>query len=263
MVIISKAREAAVAGSFYPAEKAELSAMIKKFLTQAKNFHIKPSCIVVPHAGYVYSGQIAAAAYKQLLNLEQKRWKVILLGPSHYRFFEGAAASPFKVWKTPLGDVKAEELKNKTKNKIKIFSSADVHSQEHCLEVQLPFLQSVLKRFTIVPILTGQVEPKELAELLLRHLEERTLLIISSDLSHYHSYERAKAIDALANEAIPSLDLVKAQHIEACGKIALLTALHIAKKLRWKGHFLAYCNSGDIAAKEEVVGYGAYAFTKS
>jgi AmmeMemoRadiSam system protein B len=252
-------RQPAVAGSFYPAEKTELENMIKKFLAKAKNFGIKPKCLIVPHAGYVYSGPVAAVGYKQLQNLEQEKWKIILLGPSHYYPFAGVAFAKYKEWGTPFGSIKTIEPKPSNL----IVELTEAHEPEHCLEVQLPFLQTVIENFEILPLITGEVEPKELAKELSNYIDKSTLLIISSDLSHYHSYEEAKKIDSLANAAIPKLDLAKAEKIEACGKTAILTAMHIAKKFDWSGHFLDYRNSGDTAGpKDQVVGYGAYAFTK-
>jgi len=255
-----KIRLPAVAGSFYPEDKDELQHVIKGFLDEAKNFKLAPKCIIVPHAGYSYSGVVAAFGFKQLKNLEKKNWKVLLLGPSHYYPFYGLCYANFDYWQTPLGKIKAE--KPNLKESELLFEFTEAHEPEHCLEVQLPFLQNVLDHFSIIPLLVGEVEPEKAANELSRIIDEDSILVISSDLSHYHSYEQAIKIDSIANSAIPKLDIEAAQKIEACGKIPILIAMYLAKKLGWMGHFLDYKNSGDTSGlKARVVGYGAYAFT--
>ena len=138
------------------------------------------------------------------------------------------------------------------------------HLAEHSIEVQLPFLQSVGKNFTIVPLLCGNVDPAELANAIMDEIGERTVVIASSDLSHYNQYDRAVKIDRIANEAVPALDIARFEKEgDACGKTAILTLMHIAKRKKWTGKLLDYRNSGDTAGpKSEVVGYGCYAFSE-
>lgn len=254
-----RVRAPAVAGSFYPEDPDELKKMITAFMDMAKPKKVDNlKALIVPHAGYIYSGPVAAYGYK-LLKKNQFN-KVVGIGPSHYGAFPGAAEDDASGWQTPLGMVKADLLSKIAKpNTISCYPQ--VHAPEHCLEVQLPFLQMSLgEEFLFYPLLTGAVSPPLLADIVEPALDDDTLLLISSDLSHYYPYADAVKIDRIANESIPKVDLKKAELVDACGRIAILTALHIAKSKGWRGAFLDYRNSGDTAGpKSGVVGYGAYA----
>ncbi len=180
------------------------------------------------------------------------------MGPSHYAVFPGACESGHKLWETPLGRVKTISSSG---GMICVFPPA--HGPEHCLEVQLPFLQSVARDdFEVWPLLCGEVEPSSLAGRIADELDERSVVIASSDLSHYYDYAQAKKLDRVANEAVPALDIGRfGKEGEACGKRAILALMHLAKSKGWKGSFLDYRNSGDTAGpKDQVVGYGCYAF---
>jgi AmmeMemoRadiSam system protein B len=256
-------RESAVAGTFYPDNEKELSEMIEEFLKKAEDIQIEGRLhgLVVPHAGYVYSGPVAAYGYKLLMKQKPQPTKVLLVGPSHQGMFIGAAESGYEEWRTPLGIVKAESLSMKVTDKALLNVYPQIHGPEHCLEVQLPFLQTVLKDFVIYPLLTGEVNPAALANALEPLIDDNTIFVASSDLSHYHPYENAKKLDAVANGAIPNLDFDKMQYVEACGRTAILTLMQIAKSRGWKGKLLDYRNSGDTAGpRDSVVGYGCYAF---
>lgn len=259
-----KVRYPAVAGSFYPSDENELRKMIRDYLSKAKDVDIKGRlrALVEPHAGYIYSGPVAAYGYKLLEKHSAKIKKVLLIGPSHYAAFFGVAESNADEWETPIGKVSAGSARAFVRNKELITTNPDVHAPEHCLEVQLPFLQSVLKDFVIYPLLTGNVNSEELAMALVDQIDDSTLIIVSSDLSHYKPYDTALRIDSIANKAVPSLDIEKFEREgDACGKTAILTLMHIAKKKKWKGKLLDYRNSGDTAGpKDAVVGYGCYAF---
>lgn len=251
-------RPPAVAGAFYPGDEAELKATIEEYLSAAKEVKLEGRIrgMVVPHAGYVYSGPIAAYGYKLLA--KQKPKEIAILGPSHYAMFPGACESGFQFWDTPLGRVK---VKSATGGPISVFPTA--HGPEHCLEVQLPFLQAILgEKFEVWPLLCGEVDPEELADAVMERMDKDTFIIASSDLSHYKSYDTARKIDAIANESVPALDIARFEREgDACGKTAILTLMHIAKKKKWKGKLLDYRNSGDTAGpKDQVVGYGCYAF---
>jgi len=256
-------REPAVAGTFYPGNEKELEKMVEKFLdTESTKLDGELKGIIVPHAGYTYSGIVAGKAFSLLRELDQSRkWRVVLLGPSHTVGFNGASISKEEKWLTPLGEVRVEDCSKYLSEIIVDFPAS--HLQEHSLEVQLPFLQKTLENFVLLPLAIGQVEPKELALELEKMLGENTLIVVSSDLSHYYPDKTAKEIDAVCNEGIPSLDVDSLVDCEACGKIGILSLMHLAKKLGWKGHFIDYKTSGDISGnKSQVVGYGAYAFTK-
>jgi len=258
-------RKPAVADAFYPGNPVELRQMIDKFLNDAKDVKIngKLRALVVPHAGYIYSGPVAAYGYKLLSKHPERFTKIILVGPSHFAAFPGAAESGADGWQTPLGIVKSGSLNEGKKEKDIFRTIPEVHAPEHNLEVQLPFLQCVMKsNFTIYPILAGEVSPSALAQAIAGILDDKTLVIASSDLSHYNPYERAVKLDSLCNKAVPALDIKTMEESgDACGKTAILTLMNLAKKKKWKGKLLDYRNSGDTAGpKDSVVGYGCYAF---
>ncbi len=238
----------AVAGTFYPGDENELETMIKDFLDQASVPELSGSLkgIIVPHAGYIYSAPVAAYAYKLLSN--QK--KLILLGPSHHGYFEGLAESGCEAWNTPLGITPVYEIGN-------THSYPAAHNPEHSLEVQLPFLQTVLADFSIAPVLTGNISPDDGAKL----IDNGDFLVVSSDLSHYKPYADAVATDGKTIELIESLDIEGfLMDGDACGKTGIAIAMALAKKHGWKIKKLKYANSGDTAGpKTEVVGYAAFA----
>jgi AmmeMemoRadiSam system protein B len=253
-------REPAVAGTFYPGDADELLKMVQRLLKEAGEAKLEGRLrgLVVPHAGYEYSGPVAACGYRLLQ--KQGFEKAIIIGPSHYATFYGACEAGADFWKTPLGAVKAVSAAARAKAMISVYP--EVHAHEHCLEVQLPFLQAITGKFEVWPVLCGMLDPAELAEVVARETDGGTVVIASSDLSHYNAYERAVKIDATANEAVPALDIKRFEKEgDACGKSAILALMHLAKKKGWKGKLVDYRNSGDTAGpKSEVVGYGCYAF---
>ncbi len=254
-------RDPAVAGSFYPSDPKELSDVIDEFLSLVpeSTFERLLRGMVVPHAGYLFSGPVAAYGYKELKAINNEIKEIILIGPSHISSFPGAAESGHSFWSTPLGDVNIGSLKNK----IDILKTLpDVHRPEHSLEVQVPFIQKVMEGdFTLFPILTGDLSPKAFANALFECIGSDTFVIISSDLSHYHTYEQALSTDGIANDAIPSLDFEKLNNAEACGMAAIRVLMHLADMKGWEGRLIDYRNSGDTAGdKSRVVGYGCYGF---
>jgi hypothetical protein len=238
--------------------------------------------LVCPHAGYDYSGPVAAVAYKQLEGRDVDT--VIVMAPSHYVEFEGASIPDVDAYETPLGLIRlsprARELVKvgplvcdprcetsrpdwwrQAPKEIPPFGEDTPHTWEHSLEVQLPFLQRTLEQFTIVPIVFGRAGPEEVAEALQRVLNEKTVLVASSDLSHYYPYETAKRLDASCIQAICDLDVEGMQQQDACGKGPILTLIHLAKRNGWRAKLLDYRNSGDTSGdKSGVVGYAAIAF---
>lgn len=240
-------RKSSFAGSFYPEDKEELKQQINEFIKKAKKFDIIPKALIVPHAGYIYSGQTAAYAYK-LLDYQKN---IILLGPSHNPL-KGAVYDPTKEWETPLGKVDLfypEDLE----------ANFRIHKNEHSLEVQLPFLQIVLDNFKICPILVGDTD----FNILSKEIEKinHDLIIVSSDLSHYHSLLDTKVLDEMTITNILSKDLISLQEREACGILPILTLLKIAKRNNWKATLLNYSTSYDSTKdKKKVVGYAAIAF---
>jgi AmmeMemoRadiSam system protein B/AmmeMemoRadiSam system protein A len=277
-----KVREPAVAGLFYPQDRTELTRLLDACLAAARA-EAPPGeikALVCPHAGYVYSGPVAASAYRLLAGRSYET--VIVLASSHYAAVDGASVSSADVYRTPLGDVRIS-AKARALAKLRPFvpearafvqrpdwsrqsSRAappveTAHTWEHSDEVQVPFLQRTLKSFELVPVVCGEVDPARAATALAPLLDERTLLIISSDLSHYHSYADARELDQRCVRAVCDLDVAAMERQEACGKTPILTVLHLARQRGWQARLLDYRNSGDTAGdKSRVVGYAAVAF---
>jgi AmmeMemoRadiSam system protein B len=258
-------RRPAVAGLFYPADAEELHQDIQSYLHAAKHPDTAavPKAIIVPHAGYMYSGPVAASAYVRLLPARDVITRVILLGPSHRVPFRGLATSSAESFATPLGNLK---LDRKTIDSLAALPQVhlldEAHSMEHSLEVHLPFLLEVLDDFLLVPLVVGDARPAEVAQV----LEQlwggpETLIVISSDLSHYHDYATAKRMDQATSQAIVDLREDHIHSEDACGCVPVKGLLHLAKTKGLKGSIVDLRNSGDTAGpKDRVVGYGAYIF---
>jgi hypothetical protein len=260
-----KIREAAVEGSFYPSDREELRNMVRQFFENAKLVDLPNlKAIVSPHAGYIYSGSVAGISFKQLSNLDREKfWKVFIVAPSHFSYFSGVSVGVFDAYQTPMGLVNVSKISSKMLSEDNFHFVLDAHVEEHSIEVQLPFLQYSLPHFEIIPIITGEISFSYLGDVLIKYFDENSLILVSSDLSHYHSYESAKKIDENCNKAVEDLDLRKLQKCEACGKTGLETLIYIARQENWKSKVLSYMTSGDTAGpKDQVVGYGSYVFYK-
>ncbi len=272
-------REAAVAGSFYPADKSTLNSQIDDFLNQAQIIPVKEKLriLIVPHAGYSYSGQVAAWGFKQIKEEDYKR--VILIGPSHRAYFDKAAVWDKGVWQTPLGEIEVDEdfTQGLISGRGGISADLKPHLQEHSLELELPFLQRVVADFKLVPILLSHSEEavlQDLSKALVENFDDQTLLVVSSDLSHYPSYEIANKVDKETIEAILSGDIEKFEGVVnknldqpgvdtcACGAQAIQVGMLVAEQLGFKDiKLLKYENSGDVGGdKGRVVGYGSIGF---
>jgi MEMO1 family protein len=260
----NRIRKSVIAGSWYPGEEEELSSMLEGFLFNAEKQNVgSVKVLVAPHAGYIYSGQVAAYAYKQIEGLGYK--KVIVLAPTHHVRFEGASIVDKTHFRTPLGDVKiSDETFGLPKESNLIHKVALADEKEHSLEIQLPFLQKVLGKFELVPIIIGDLEDDEiekLATVLLKHFDDETLVVASTDLSHFYPYDTASEMDNECIDSIVSLNLEKAAECEMCGKNPVLIAMAIAKKMGWKTRLLKYQNSGDATGDHTgVVGYASILF---
>ncbi len=253
-------RPPAVAGVFYPESRKELEATVKKLLEKAPfKSYGRLRGLIVPHAGYMFSGEVAAHGFKQVDVTSVK--KVIIVGPSHHEFFAGASIGNYTHHQTPLGSVKVSEEANELIKK-GILALDTPH--EHSVEVELPFLQVLLgsENFEILPIVTCSTNPEELAKVLIEHVDDNTLVVASSDLSHYHPYEEALKLDEKSLRAIMSWDFeAMGNECEACGKVPILTLMYIAREKGWFPKFIAYKNSGDVTGKDDaVVGYVAIGF---
>ncbi len=256
-------RPSVLAGTFYSSDPDQLKNQINEFLEKAKKIKgIKnPKAVIVPHAGYQYSAQVAVHAYKQLINKNFN--KIFIIGPSHRVLFQGIALTNFTDWKTPLGIIQASKLWKEIQNESSFSVLNEIHTFEHSIEVQLPFLQTILKKFTIIPLITGRIQNhKEIAGTIINYLDENSLLVISTDLSHYLSYKQAQKIDNKTNKQILNLD-TEIDHEQACGADGVIISIEIAKLLKWKVKLLDYKNSGDTAYdKSKVVGYSSFIFYK-
>jgi len=264
---MNQIREPAVAGLFYPADKQLLKDDIQQYLNQVpvglKTSTNAVKVIVVPHAGYVYSGPIAASAYKQIIPIRDKINRVVLLGPSHRVAFNGLAVPESNIFNTPLGDIQIDhEGIQRLTDLPQVIASDQAHREEHSLEVQLPFLQEILSEFSLIPLVVGEANRYEVAEVINRLWgDEHTLIIISTDLSHYHNYNEAKRLDRLTSDAIQNLKPDLIGYEDACGRNGLKGMMTVAEEKNLSVDILDLRNSGDTAGdKNRVVGYGAYAF---
>ncbi len=260
---MSIARYPAVAGQFYPDDPAVLDRMVTEMLEQAPVRGPVPKAIIVPHAGYVYSGPVAASAYAALTPAHDRIERVVLLGPSHHVWLRGLAASSADLFLTPLGQIPVDTaLRDQVLALPQVTINDAAHQYEHSLEVQLPFLQEVLDRFTLLPLVVGEATPGEVAEALESVWGgEETLIVVSSDLSHYHDYRTAQVMDRQTSEAIERLDLRQIDPDHACGCRPVAGLLEVARRKGLAVTTLDLRNSGDTAGpRDQVVGYGAYAF---
>ena len=256
-------RPAAVAGAFYPDSAAALENTVSLLLMKVpRGASTRPKAIVVPHAGYIYSGPVAASIYAPLRKLRDTTERVVLLGPTHRVSVNGLALPACKSFATPLGDIPVDQRAVAAIEDLPqvIFSDA-AHAQEHSLEVQLPFLQMVLGEFSLLPLAVGEASPQAIAEVLERLWGgEETLIVVSSDLSHYLPYDAARKADALTAQHILELDPTL-DHRQACGASPLNGLLLAAHRHGLQAQLVDLRNSGDTAGdKARVVGYGAFAF---
>ncbi|MBY0576321.1 MAG: AmmeMemoRadiSam system protein B [Gallionellaceae bacterium] len=256
-------RAPAVAGLFYPAASRQLAHDVQLLLTEARPHELIPKALISPHAGYIYSGPIAATAYAALKPVAAHIRRVVLLGPTHRVAVRGLALPDADAFDTPLGRVMLDTTAMQAIADLpQVTVSAQVHELEHSLEVQLPFLQSVLPDFKLLPLAVGMASPDEVAEVLeVLWGGEETLIVISSDLSHYLPYSTAQRVDN--DTARHILDLRQlGSHEQACGATPINGLIIAAQKHHLTPHLLDLRNSGDTAgSRDQVVGYSAFAFT--
>ncbi len=260
-------RPAAVAGQFYPRDPLVLNAQLSELLSTAVALEAvpPPKAIIVPHAGYIYSGPVAATAYAALAGLRDVVRRVVLLGPTHRMAVDGFALPATQAFSTPLGTVPLSRS-----DWLALQGRADVcvddrpHADEHCLEVQLPFLQTVLGGFELVPLLVGRASAEDVAGVLEALWDgPETLIVISSDLSHYLGYEQARHCDRLTIDQILALQ-GGLDHHQACGATPVNGLLRIAARFGLEPHLLDLRNSGDTAGdRGRVVGYASIAFCET
>lgn len=258
-----RVRPPAVAGQFYPDDPARLRSTVKAMLAGApRPAGPPPKALIAPHAGYIYSGPIAAAAFAALATARTIT-RLVVIGPAHYVWFRGIAAPEAQAFDTPLGRLAVDEKALEAIADLPFVSTTDrPHAREHALEVELPFAQQLLASFTIVPLAVGDARPQEVAQVLSRLWGgEETAIVVSSDLSHYHDYGTARRRDARTAAAIEIGDWNALGPDDACGYLPIAGLLIEADRRRLQARRLALANSGDTAgSRDRVVGYGAWAF---
>lgn len=266
--VADNVRPPAVAGLFYSAEAAILAGEVDRCLAEAGDAHglaanPLPKAVIAPHAGYVYSGPIAGTAYAPFVGRGESVSRVVLLGPSHRLAFRGLAVSGADSFLTPLGSVPVDKAAVAAALELpQVRLLEEAHAMEHSLEVHLPFLQRIFPSFAVVPVVVGEAAPEQV-DTLLKALwgGPETVIVVSSDLSHYHDFETARGLDADASRAIESLrpDLLRGE--QACGRRPIRGLLARARALDLRVTTVDLRNSGDTAGpKDQVVGYGAYLF---
>jgi len=259
-------RQPAVAGQFYPNDAQELRNSVDQFLAQANSTGPAPKALIIPHAAHRYSGPVAASAYHLLKPKRDTITRVVLLGPSHRVPMQGLATSSACSFASPLGEVMLDHSVINQLFQFPQVRERDVaHIEEHSIEVHLPFLQAILGNFKLLPLVIGDATPTEVSEVLEDVWGgEETVIIISSDLSHYQSYEKSVLMDQATTEAIVNLNVGKIRHADACGCNPINGLLKVAAKKQMTAKLIDQRNSGDTAGPlEQVVGYGAYGFIEN
>lgn len=259
-------RPAAVAGMFYPGDATTLGASVDQLLATGHSpTAVQPKVLIVPHAGYIYSGATAALAYAELAPWRDRIRRVALLGPTHRVAVNGMALPTVDKFSTPLGEVPLDSVAIAQLAQFpQVVFSDQVHAREHSLEVQLPFLQKVLNDFSLIPLAVGNCPPSAVAEVI-NHLwgGPETLIVISTDLSHFLPYAEAKSVDANTCRHILNLD----SHIrpdQACGAFPMNGLLLVAQQRQLTIQQIDLCNSGDTAGdKQRVVGYAAFVLNEA
>lgn len=254
-------RPPAVAGSFYPLDPAALRYEIAGFLRKANRVGPVPQALIAPHAGYQYSGPVAASGYALLKQFRRRIERVVLLGPSHRVPFYGLATTSFDAFATPLGAVPVDRKaigSALTWPQVQVLDQA--HEHEHSLEVHLPFLQMTLGHYLLVPLAVGEADASEVADVIDALWDaDETLIVVSSDLSHYHDYWAARAVDSETSNLIESQRWQQLTGERACGYCAIRGLLMVAQKRGLRVKTVDLRNSGDTSGiKDQVVGYGSY-----
>jgi AmmeMemoRadiSam system protein B len=262
---MSRVRNPAVAGSFYPADPSRLVQQVDGWLSGSPTAGAaRPAALIVPHAGYIYSGPVAASAYTHLRALKGQVSRVLLLGPCHFVPLRGLAHPDVDELQTPLGTVSVDsELLQRAEATGLVVPSAEAHRREHSLEVQLPFLQRALGTFSVLPLVVGRASPEQVASVLEALWTEDVLPVISSDLSHYLSYAEARQVDQQTADQVVALK-GPLEGERACGASAINGLLLTARRRGLRAELLDLRSSGDTAGdKSRVVGYGAFALYPS
>lgn len=255
-------RPPAVAGSFYPRDRRDLEIAVRGYLDEAVPSCIVPRAVIMPHAGYIYSGPIAASACAPLAPRRGSVRRVVVAGPSHHISVHGIAVPSARAFATPIGEIPIDRATIEQLLKLPGVRVDDAaHAEEHSIEVELPFLHVVLGDFLLVPLVIGVSRAPEAAAILASLWDDETLFVISSDLSHYLAYETARLRDARTSENIVALDDAALRYDDACGRDSVNALLAFSRDIRLTATTVDLRNSGDTAGdRKRVVGYGAFVF---
>ena len=260
-------RPAAAAGRFYPKSPAELRRVVNELLAEVPpSDEPAPKALIAPHAGYLYSGPIAASAYARLKPARELVRRVVLVGPAHFVPFDGLAASSADAFATPLGIVRVDAEAIDSLAGLPQVAVLDIaHAQEHSLEVHLPFLQTVLEDFSLVPLVVGEATAEQVCEVLDTLWDgPETRFVISSDLSHYLGSDEARQMDRLTADAVEGLHPEDIGDEQACGRIPIRGLLQAARVHGLYARAVDLRNSGDTSGpRDQVVGYGAFVFEEA
>jgi AmmeMemoRadiSam system protein B len=252
-----------VAGMFYPGTAHELSATLDELMqTASATSKERPYALIAPHAGYQYSGPVAASAYATLAPWADQIRRVVVLAPSHRLGFRGIATSSADMFQTPLGDIPVDCAAVKQLSTMSgVLRLDEAFAQEHALEVQLPFLQTVLAEFELVPLIVGEADSEDVSRVIDTLWSPDTLIVVSSDLSHFLEYSSCQRRDRSTSALIENMQADDIGPYDACGAFPVRGLLKSARRHGWRVRTLDLRNSGDTAGdKSRVVGYGAYEF---
>lgn len=259
-------RPPAVAGQFYQGDPRQLRRAVQEYMDAASlpEGLGEVRAVIAPHAGYMYSGPTAGYAFKALGQLPEKDRTVFLMGPAHRVPVTGVALGDYSAFRTPLGEVPVAtgRVSRMLEDGPFYVRAPHAHQSEHCLEVEIPFLQASLGNFELVPMLFGDVDSKQVAADLLGRLETNDVIVVSSDLSHYHTYDAAQKRDQGLLKALLRGDESEVRRGEACGRIPVTVLMEISESKGWVPHLLDYRTSGDTGGgRSQVVGYASIAYT--
>lgn len=262
----AQTRIPAVAGKFYPDNPVELERYVDALLSSSEGVtrpsSQKPRAMILPHAGYPFSGEAAARGYALIRPFSEQIRHVVLLGPSHFVDFQGMAVPSVASFTSPLGAVSINgQMRSAAQRHPKVITDDTAHAREHSLEVHLPFLQQTLEGFDLLPVAVGRTSPESCGQLLESLWDDSTIIIVSSDLSHFYADEPARKLDQQATKAIEKLDYAALETHHACGIVPIRGLLWLASRHNLQAATIALCNSADVTGDHSsVVGYGSYVF---
>lgn len=253
-----KIRKPVCAGSWYSDNPETLADEIDYYLGEVKNENLRVRAVVVPHAGFMFSGKTAAHSFKQIPGDTET---VIVLGTSHRYPLTGACLIDYDYYASPLGKVKLSDRTRDFLCEKEVVSIPAADKAEHSIEIEIPFLQRVLKNFSIIPVIVGQVDPEKFSKTLEKYSDDKTVIVVSVDLSHFHSYETAVRLDDFSIYSIVNLKDENIKEAEIDSPHAVASVIRLAKRMNWKTKLLDYKNSGDVIHdRSSVVGYSSIIF---